>query len=60
MMKKLTYNEKTNIVGGFGYQWKCKTTGWESGWHATYSGAAKLAMAHQSKYPGHVATVYAV
>ena len=58
--KSLLTNEKTNIVDGFGYQWKCKTTGWESGWHATYSGSAKLAIAHQSQYAGHVATVYAV
>ena len=58
--KSLLTNEKTNIVGGFGYQWKCKTTGWESSWHATYPGSAKLAIAHQSQYAGHVATVYAV
>ncbi|MGX7420471.1 hypothetical protein ACWOFR_16920 [Carnobacterium gallinarum] len=59
-MKKLDKTQQTNIVGGIGWEWKCLTTGWESGWHLTYGGALKMATAHEQKYPGHVTTVYAV
>ena len=59
-MKKLSNERKTEVVGGLGWQWKCLTTGWESGWHLTYSGALKLATSHEQKYPGHKTTVFAV
>ncbi|MFH0372450.1 hypothetical protein [Streptococcus sp. A22] len=59
-MKKLTLNEASNVIGGVGFQWKCKTTGWESGWHLTYGGAAKFAYAHEQKYSGHKTVVFPV
>ena len=59
-MKKLDMQKKVNTIGGFGYKWTCLNTGWVSSWHLTYSGASKYAMAHQAKYNGHVASVFAV
>ena len=59
-MKKLSIELKTEVVGGLGWQWKCLTTGWESGWHLTYGGALKLSKSHELKYPGHQTTVFAV
>jgi hypothetical protein len=59
-MKKLNMEQKSTTIGGLGYKWKCKTTGFVSKWHLTNSGASKLAIAHQEKYPGHKTTVFAV
>lgn len=43
-----------------GFQWKCKTCGYVSNWHAVYNTAAKYAYAHMTKYPGHSTVVYGV
>lgn len=59
-MKKLSEEKKMAVVGGLGWRWKCLNTGWESGWHLTYSGTLKLATSHEIKYPGHKTVVYAV
>jgi hypothetical protein len=53
---KDTTNQKESRVG---YRWRCQTCGYVSEWHALYSTASSRAYAHQQKYSGHTANVYA-
>lgn len=59
-MKKLDTKQKSTIVGGIGFKWKCLDENWTSSWHFTYDRAANFAYAHTVKNPGHETVVFPV
>ena len=48
------------IAPRMGFQWKCKTCGYVSNWHALYNTAVKYAYAHTTKNSGHETVVFGV